>query len=67
MFKFDELPRARTRTRTRTTRGRTRAAAADLDMIKLPLFFSAAKAMREPRADGLHGEVDEAARSTAAA
>ena len=39
----------------------TDAAAADLDMIKLPSFFSAAKALHaKALADGLHGEVDDA-------
>ena len=39
----------------------TDAAAADLDMIKLPSFFSAAKALHaKALADGTHGEVDDA-------
>ena len=53
--------RARDKDKDKDDAGTDAAAAADLDMIKLPLFFSAAKAMRaKPRADGLHGEVDEA-------
>lgn len=61
VFKFDELPARADKDKDKNDAGTDAAAAADLDMIKLPLFFSAAKAMRaKPRADGLHGEVDEA-------
>jgi hypothetical protein len=67
VFKFDELL-ARADAMAATSlpvdeddAGTDAAAAADLDMIKLPSFFSAAKAMHaKTRADGLHGEVDKA-------
>jgi len=66
VFKFDELlaradAMAATSEVDKDDAGTDAAAAADLDMIKLPSFFSAAKAMHaKTRADGLHGEVDEA-------
>ena len=66
VFKFDELlaradAMAATSEVDKDDAGTDAAAAADLDMIKLPSFFSAARAMHaKTRADGLHGEVDEA-------
>ena len=66
VFKFDELlARADAKAATSEIDKDDAAtdAAADLDMIKLPSFFSAAKALHaKARADGLHGEVDEEGR-----
>ena len=69
VFKFDELPARADKDKDKDDAGTDAAAAADLDMIKLPLFFSAAKAMRaKPRADGLHtARWTRRARSTATA